>query len=115
MTALPPDDADRLAKLCGMFSSDHVGERATAAQMAHKLVKSRGLTWREVIITTSHPTTGGNTDWHRMASFCQRYSDLLSSREQEFVSSILQWRGEPTERQKNWLIVIYERVCRATR
>jgi hypothetical protein len=39
---LNTDDVERLAKPCGMFGSDHVGERATAAQMANKLVRARG-------------------------------------------------------------------------
>lgn len=54
MTALlDPNIADRLAKLCGMFGSDHDGERASAAAMADKLVRALGLTWSEII--TSRP------------------------------------------------------------
>jgi hypothetical protein len=40
MTALiDPRIADKLAKLCGMFGSHHVGERANAAAMADRLVR----------------------------------------------------------------------------
>jgi hypothetical protein len=39
MTALlDPRLADKLAKLCGLFSSDHDGERASAAAMADKML-----------------------------------------------------------------------------
>ena len=48
-TLLEPRVADRLAKLCGMFVSDHDGERAAAAAMADALVREHGLTWRDVI------------------------------------------------------------------
>jgi hypothetical protein len=39
----------RLAQLCGLFGSDHDGERATAAQMADRLVRDHGLTWPDVL------------------------------------------------------------------
>jgi hypothetical protein len=42
-------DVAKLAKLCGMFSSDHIGERASAAAMADRLVRDAGLTWHDVI------------------------------------------------------------------
>lgn len=51
MTALlDPNTAERLAKLCGMFGSDHDAERAAAARMAHRLVNERGLSWFDVIL-----------------------------------------------------------------
>jgi hypothetical protein len=49
MTALDPRDADRLAKLCGPFSSDHDGERANAAALADKLLRDRGLSWDTIL------------------------------------------------------------------
>ena len=52
---LDPSAADRLVKLCGMFSSDGDGERATAARMANDLVRSNGLTWRDLLAPISPP------------------------------------------------------------
>ena len=50
MTALIDTSAtERLCKLCGMFGSAHDGERASAAAMADKLVRSLGVTWPEII------------------------------------------------------------------
>jgi hypothetical protein len=46
---LDDDTAAKLAKICGMFGSEHEGERATAAAMADHFVRSRGLTWPQVI------------------------------------------------------------------
>jgi hypothetical protein len=37
-------DPQRLAKVCAMFSGDHAGERAAAAQLADKIVKAAGMT-----------------------------------------------------------------------
>jgi hypothetical protein len=51
MTALlDPADAKRLAKICGLFGSNHDGERAAAAAKADTLVRKRGLTWDDVFI-----------------------------------------------------------------
>jgi hypothetical protein len=47
---------ERLAKLCGMFGSAHDGERASAAAMADKLVRSLGLSWGEIIQTRTTET-----------------------------------------------------------
>lgn len=46
---LPPREADRLAKLCGMLGSTFDGERANAAAAATALLRKHELTWRELI------------------------------------------------------------------
>jgi hypothetical protein len=51
---LTPEAADRLAKLCGMFGSNHDGERAAAALKADQLVRQNGLTWHDVIVMPRH-------------------------------------------------------------
>lgn len=42
-------DRQRLAALLGMLGSDHAGERDNAARAAHKLARSSGLTWGEIL------------------------------------------------------------------
>lgn len=50
MTALlDPRAADLPAKLCGLFGSDHAGERASAAVKADALLRAHGLTWFDVL------------------------------------------------------------------
>jgi hypothetical protein len=34
----------------------------------------------------------------------------LREREREFLSSLRKWRGNPTEKQLDWLTAIYKRV-----
>ena len=46
----------RLAKLCGLLSSDHDGERATAARMATQLLKSHDTTWHDLVMRAMLPT-----------------------------------------------------------
>ena len=50
MRPLPKKELERLAAICGMFGSDHVGERASAAQKADELIRKQGLTWEQVIL-----------------------------------------------------------------
>jgi hypothetical protein len=49
LTALTPEQRVRRARLCGMLGSDFDGERANAAFMANRLVRSLGLTWEDVL------------------------------------------------------------------
>jgi hypothetical protein len=39
----------KLVKVLGMLGSDHMGERATAADMASRMLKEAGLTWYDVL------------------------------------------------------------------
>jgi hypothetical protein len=47
-------DLTRLAKLLGMCSSAHEGERANAARMANDMVRSSGASWEEVLDGADH-------------------------------------------------------------
>ena len=81
---LSPEAAARLAKFCGMFSSHHAGERATAAKMADDLVRSHGLTWGEIIepIAPKPPSVLERVRW------ILRHSEALNAWEASFVSSL---------------------------
>ena len=112
---LDPSTADRLAKLCGMFGSNHDGERASAAAMADSLVRRLNMTWHEVI--SSSPPTSSSRPTSSRARPCPRSdcSDLsieelfhyallaeadgqLNSWERRFLINIC-GRRKPTERQ----------------
>jgi hypothetical protein len=47
--------AERLAKICSLFSSNHDGEVAAAARKAHEFIRSHGLAWGDIIL--SRPTS----------------------------------------------------------
>jgi hypothetical protein len=81
---LDPTTADRLAKLCGLFSSEHDGERATAAAMADKLIRGQGLTWLDVFQSTREPSTVEG-----MIDFALCYGDgVLTIWEEGFLHGI---------------------------
>src|SRR5262245_42235921 len=83
MTALDPRVADKLAKLCGMFGSAHLGERAAAAQMVDRLVKESGLSWFDVI----SPSAPMGTAAEKIA-FAVANIDALSIWERGFIYSV---------------------------
>ena len=49
MTALSQDDRSRLAKMLGLLSSSHPGEQVAAATAASRFLRSRNLTWQELL------------------------------------------------------------------
>jgi len=106
----------RLVKLCGMFGSDHPGERATAAAMADQLVRKYGLTWDDVIRVEAHWDHNGTSaqaaslDWRAAVRFCNTKQHRLSPREFDFIVSLARWRGEPTPKQRQWLSDIAARL-----
>ena len=108
MTALlDPGIAERLAKLCGMFGSDHIGERSAAAQMADRLVKESGLTWFDVILQRL-PIPGPSVT--EKIRFALGHIDLLSRWEHGFLLSIRNTKRELSDKQ---LEVLNEIVAKA--
>src|SRR3954447_25982978 len=78
-----PVPRDRLQKLCGLFGSQHDGERAAAAALADKLVRSTGLTWRDVIRWPEPAHSPPEMpdipdDWRGLATRALRHRDQLS-------------------------------------
>jgi hypothetical protein len=113
MPAARLDDAtiDRLAKILGMLGSAHAGERAAAAAKADELVKSVGLTWRDIIMP-SPPTVPQieAPDWRWMAVECLAFKERLKPAEFDFVTKIIGWRTEPSPKQLAWLEAIHTRL-----
>jgi hypothetical protein len=108
MKALSAEAADRLAKLCGLFGSDHAAERATAASMADCLVRAHGLTWPDVIVVPRQQ--GPRLDaWRGMAIFCSERRHLLNEKERGFITNLLRWQRELSERQQQWLTDLFLR------
>jgi hypothetical protein len=104
--ALAPQAADRLAKILGMLGSAHSCERASAAAKADAMVREAGLTWAQVInvppLAADAPRIRAwrspSTDWQKMAAYCHERRHRLSQWDREFVSSMLHWCGEPSDK-----------------
>ena len=86
---------ERLARICGLFGSDHPGERATAAFQANKLLRDRGLSWHDVIIVPQQPTGAASasaSDFRDQIRFALANLDLLSRWEHGFILGIFKRR-----------------------
>ena len=97
MTYTPLDHhaADRLTKLCGLFGSNHLGERAAAAAKADQLIRSHGLRWSDVIAPVPIST-------FERIRFALGHIDLLSLWERGFLLGI---RGKKTLSEKQLLVL----------
>jgi hypothetical protein len=104
--------ADRLAKLCGLLGSNHLGERAAAAAKADALVRGTGLTWRDVITPSPPiaPQLESSCDWRLLAAECHARRVRLNQKESDFVAKLLTWRAQPSPRQIAWLTAIHARL-----
>ena len=47
--ALAPEKREKLVKILGLLSSEHMGERASAGAMAQRIVTEAGLQWADVV------------------------------------------------------------------
>jgi hypothetical protein len=67
-------DRQRLARVCGLFGSDHDGEALAAARQAEKIRKKVGLTWEELLVPfprqrAADPPPEELTDWRWACHF----------------------------------------------
>jgi hypothetical protein len=122
MTMRLAEIGPKLKKLLLMLSSDQPGEVINAARLIGTTLHGVGADWHDLTaglltpVSATHSARWGDDDldWHAMREFCLRHSELLRSREREFMDSIGDWRGQLTEKQFTWLNSIHARVRRAT-
>src|SRR5262245_30052132 len=113
----------RLKKLLLMLSSTQPGEIVAAATAIDRTLKAAGRDWHDraggLLAEAPQPQPRSrrpppepdeNTNWRVMLSFCNEHGYLLRSRESEFITSLGEWRGSPTEKQLAWLCAIYARL-----
>ena len=107
MTALPKSDRVRLVKLLGLLSSDHPGEQAAAATAASRFLRSRNLTWQEVL-EPQHRGPAPAT-WREAVTRLLQHPRELTAWENRFLSDITRLpRISP--KQRHWLNDIAMRV-----
>jgi hypothetical protein len=104
MNSLDATTADKLAKVCGLFGSDHDGERATAAAKANEIVRERGLSWSDLI--TAEPVQSTDS----MIEFALDYGDgILNCWECGFLRGV-SGRQYLTDRQLSKLGHVFAKV-----
>ena len=117
MSTLAPI-ADKLSKLVRMLTSDQDGEVVAAARSINRTLKNAGLDIHVLAAAIERGNVASGTPnapaWHSVACECAAHPEQLrSEKERAFVADMVVWtrfRGEPTERQAQWLRSIYLRV-----
>jgi hypothetical protein len=89
---IPRRELHRLAKLCGMFGSDHDGERATAALKADRLVRALGLTWCEVLSPQPNLLASPGQSIPAKIKLLRRHLPMLTEWERGFVISLARFQ-----------------------
>ena len=85
---LPHPELEKLAKLCGLFSSHHDGERASAAAKADEILRSLGLTWRDIVLDKNTPRArAANSIKAQIAEILAQIS-ALNAWEKKFIRSL---------------------------
>ena len=110
-------DRERLVKLLGMLGGDQPGERDAAARATDALLRSAGMTWREIIAPSRSlpaPERDSHDDWREQSAWMvtrlvEFYSHRLSPRELQFVCGIKDQQHPPSPRQSEILREIYAR------
>jgi hypothetical protein len=113
-------DLQRLARVCGLFGSDHDGEALAAARQAEKIRKKVGLSWEELLVpsTRGHGSTRQRpgdpppedlTDWRWACHFCLERYHSLTSWELDFVATVARYTKPPSAKQ---MIVLRRLVAR---
>ena len=116
--------AEKLAKICGLLTSPHDGERAAAALLASQLIAGMGTSWRDVITsafrvppavasgTTRKQEKTSEAKVSRHVSYCNwllvNKSKLLSDWDVEFLTSLAKKYRQSTltEKQESMLACI---------
>ncbi|MEO6092330.1 MAG: hypothetical protein ABIT04_10350 [Novosphingobium sp.] len=121
MSALDPADMDRFGKLLGLLGSDHDGERASAAGKATEFLSRRRLGWYDiaeqlkrppvVIPPRLEPSRSHQVDARR----CLTSGVAWKPHELEFLSQMAAQLRRPTDKQRDWLDGLLDRVAAARR
>jgi hypothetical protein len=107
-------DLRRLARVCGLFGSEHDGEALAAARQAEKLRKKVGLTWEELLVPSARqrsadPPPEDLTDGRWACHFCLERYQWLSSWELDFVATVARYTKTPSAKQ---MIILQRLVAR---
>jgi hypothetical protein len=103
-------DAKRLAKLCGMFGSEHIGERAAAAAAADRLVREQGLSWVDVIRGPWSRSSRKLKTINDKLDFLSEHADVLTDWEKKFIVTVRGFRRK-SRRQIETINGLVDKVC----
>jgi hypothetical protein len=107
---LDPRTADKLAKLCGLFSSNHAGERASAAAKADELIRTCGLNWQQVISPTPPAMPAHSTGDEELLAEALDNIERAGLWEETFIFSVSRQHNPLSAKQRRKLAEIVQRL-----
>lgn len=94
---------DRFRKVCGLLSSEHVGERAAAALRATEMLRSAGLSWSEVTFGALGATMADGYDTaSAMAAIYKMRLDSEQARTTRMAEEITRLKREVSRLKGMW-------------
>jgi len=124
VSALPARLSTRVGQLLRLaLDSDQVGEIAGAIGAIKRTLATVGIDhhdFAELIEcgldrparSARQPDLDPLDDWRSSALYCMHHADQLSDKEWGFIETIIHYKRQPTERQREWLEAIYARIAR---
>jgi hypothetical protein len=119
-TALATVDTDRLAKLIRLiFGSDRDGEIVAAVAAVRRILASGNVDAHWLADRLAAPAIVGvakerqRDDGHERSLiwFAWHRRDFLTPKEQGFIGSLTRWHGPISERQRQWLNAICDKLA----
>jgi hypothetical protein len=99
--------APMLCKLIPRLGSDHAGEVVATAAAIGRVLRNGGCDWHDIAgaiaVLPKPQAVSADDDWRATLAFCAMHVDCLKTHEREFLRSLAHWRGNLTEKQRNWL------------
>ncbi len=102
-----------VAKLVPRLASTHDSEVVATARAIERALRAVSLDWHDLVARIGGrpaPEQAKDCDWRDDLDFCTSHINRLPKREADFITSLAQWRGHPTERQLGWLQAITDRL-----
>ncbi|MEZ5688767.1 MAG: hypothetical protein R3E21_08315 [Caenibius sp.] len=110
-------EIDRFGKLICLLGSPHDGERSVAAQKATSFLAQRNLVWSDVVEMLKHPPAirrevEGMRSHQQDALKCLGSVIIWKPHEHRFLVQMSNQLRQPTEKQRDWLDGLVDRVTR---
>jgi hypothetical protein len=117
VSAFDPRDADRFGKLLGLLGSDHDGERAAAALKATEFLSAREMAWFDVAemlkyppVLYEPPPVAPSRSHQADARHCLKSGQPWKIHERSFLEQMAEQLRRPTDKQRDWLDGLLDRV-----
>jgi hypothetical protein len=131
---LAPTARPALAKLLRLLRSPVDGEALGAARALGRTLKANGCDFHDLANIIEAPPivpNGGNgrdgfgahhprndydgnveteLPWRDMVAACAQHPNRFSDKERGFIRSMRGWCGEPSAKQRGWLVALFERA-----